>query len=395
MCTTLLFFILLSFLPSFRFFPLPSSSLQLGYAISWVEAKNGDLILREGDASDSVLVIVYGRLRAVPRKRRHRIGAGASQSAGHEFSGDMGIGAATPGPASSLDFGAETGNASWRHLGSIASGLSQLGGATTDSMGSPRSAAAGGSSASMSSSAGTSAWNSSGNQAYADPTAQQPREFGFGDVVGAQEFLSGERHRVSVCAVRSSQLARIPGAVFHHTARKFPHVWSHFCRYVFGLLDRGGPSHGEQRRSVLTVAVVPIVDDVPIDYFCDKLHASLEIIGKSTLLDGGEASLAARFRSSRSTPSGTPLASPAAKQDNGGDSMKARADAKLLRRIVAQAQRQENLTRRLSQLEQQNKHLIFKIKKPHENRRWTCAAVANADIVILVGSLVVFGTWPA
>ena len=360
-----------------------SLPFQLGYAISWVEAKNGDLILREGDASDSVLVIVYGRLRAVPRKRKHRIGAGASQSAGHEFSGDMGIGTATPGPASSLDFDAETGNASWRHLGSVASGLSQLG-ATTDSVGSPRN---GPNPSAPMSSGGPAAWNSSGSQAYADPTAQQPREFGFGDVVGAQEFLSGERHHVSVCAVRSSQLARIPGAVFHHTARKFPHVWSHFCRYVFGLRTRRGPSHGEQHRSVLTVAVVPIVDDVPIDYFCDKLHAGLEIIGKSTLLDGGEATLASRFRTSRSTPSATPLASPASKQDKEGDSMKARADDKLLRRIVAQAQRQENLTRRLSQLEQQNMHLIFKIKKPHENRRWTRAAVANADIVLLVGAL--------
>ncbi len=69
--------------------------------------------------------------------------------------------------------------------------------------------------------------------------------------------------------------------------------------------------------------------------------------------------------------------------------VRAKADARLLRRIVASARRlEDNLSRRLSQLEQQNKHLIFKIRHPHENQRWTRAAVANADIVILVGACV-------
>ena len=98
-----------------------------------------------------------------------------------------------------------------------------------------------------------------------------PQEFGFGDVVGAQEFLSGTCHRASVCAVRNSQLARIPASVFHHTARRFPQVWAHFCRYVFtarggigggiGGVATTGPG-GANRRSVLTVAVVPIVKEV-------------------------------------------------------------------------------------------------------------------------------------
>jgi len=324
--------------------------------VSWIEAKNGDLILREGDASDSVLVIVYGRLRTVARKKKGRKAFGINTSTAVEFSGGMGIGAATCGPYQ-LNSDETHGSASWREFGSVASNLSSLGVEATSS------ATDGVQSRSR---ASTEHLNLLAEH------DDKPKEFGFGNVVGAQEFLAGTRHRRSVCAIRNSQLARIPASVFHHTARKIPHVWSHFCRYVFGL--SGGAT---ERRSVLTVAVVPIVKDVPIDYFCDKLHAGLEIIGKTTVLDGGEATLTKAAQTPSSTPTGSPLPSRQSAR---------RSDDRSFRKIVAHVQRHhENLSRRLSQLEQQNKHLIFKIRQPLEHRRWTRAAVGNADIVIVVG----------
>ena len=104
-------------------------------------------------------------------------------------------------------------------------------------------------------------------------------ELGVGETVGELAVISGQPRSATVYAIRDSQLARLTTARFEQLLERHPKATFKMVtsRLVARLRNRSGP----KRRpvSISTVAVVPAAPSVPLSAFATRLAASLARLG--------------------------------------------------------------------------------------------------------------------
>ena len=124
-------------------------------------------------------------------------------------------------------------------------------------------------------------------------------ELGAGETVGEMAFISGEPRSATVYAIRDSQLARLSTARFEQLLEQHPKGTFQMVtsRLVARLRNRSSPTR--RPVSISTVAVVGAAPGVPVPAFAARLAGSLAQLGRVGHLTsalGGSRPRPARYR---------------------------------------------------------------------------------------------------
>lgn len=122
-------------------------------------------------------------------------------------------------------------------------------------------------------------------------------EHGAGESVGEFEMLTNIRHQNTVHAIRDTELAKLPKALFHGLALRHPEIAIRVSRMIaLRAAKKGGlnVSNGVPERRNLnlrTVAIVPVSGVVSVRQFAEHLKEAMESMNVSVEALTGEAVL--------------------------------------------------------------------------------------------------------
>ncbi|KAJ1551968.1 phosphatidylcholine and lysophosphatidylcholine phospholipase, partial [Cladochytrium tenue] len=231
--------------------------LHIDVALDWAHVNAGQVLYRQNDPSDSIYIVLHGRLRSII-----------------EHYDDDENGSTGGVPASPV------GNKPAGKLG-------KMPGSKFASMGDY-----------MSNANGPSSFEIAG-------------EFGAGESVGELEVLTDTRRPTTVHAIRDTEIAVMPRTLFNALAMRYPEITIHVSRLIASRLRSvavdqsapqtngaiglmGGamgavasqvmPPAGGDAKSNLnlkTVALLPVSAAVPVAEFAERLRSALELIGAS------------------------------------------------------------------------------------------------------------------
>ncbi|HEX6572169.1 MAG TPA: cyclic nucleotide-binding domain-containing protein, partial [Steroidobacteraceae bacterium] len=105
-----------------------------------------------------------------------------------------------------------------------------------------------------------------------------------GETIGEIGMLTGGARSASIRAVRNSLLLKMTSAAFDRLARQRPDLTRHIAGSIAGRLrDRtAGVSH--IRRTLKTIALLPLGPMSPVEALSQRLHAALEPLGSTCVL---------------------------------------------------------------------------------------------------------------
>jgi len=118
----------------------------------------------------------------------------------------------------------------------------------------------------------------------AEPGARLVAEVNPGETIGEIGMLTGDPRSASIRAVRNSLLLKLTSAAFDRLSRQRPELTRHIAGGIAGRLrDRtAGVSH--IRRTLKTIALLPLGAPAALEPTTRKLRAALEAIGPVCLL---------------------------------------------------------------------------------------------------------------
>ncbi|CAG0883270.1 unnamed protein product [Darwinula stevensoni] len=111
-------------------------------------------------------------------------------------------------------------------------------------------------------------------------------EYGRGDLVGIVELLTHTQRSTTVMAIRDTELAKLSGGLLNYLKWKFPSVVTKLIKLlghrILGTWQKKetGPIDLRPSQSNMnTLAILPVLDDVPLVPFSLELYHSLSAIG--------------------------------------------------------------------------------------------------------------------
>ena len=126
-------------------------------------------------------------------------------------------------------------------------------------------------------------------------------EYGQGDTVGELDAITRQARRTTLHAIRDTELARMPMALFNAISARHPRTTVQLLRMIAtrvrdevgtalstsrlpttGIASGLQPLSGRGNLNLKTVAIVPVHKNVPVDAFARKLQSALEDIGAPT-----------------------------------------------------------------------------------------------------------------
>ncbi len=177
-------------------------------------------------------------------------------------------------------------------------------------------------------------------------------ELGRGDAVGELAVLGGERRAATVVAVRDTNLARLSRASFERHSTRYPHALGAFLtKTMVGRFQHQGSAPARRPGTINTLAVVAVSPGLDLDGFSARLSAELSRHGRSLHLS------AARFDQLAGLRGGSQVAA-----DAGSDSL---------------------IVQRLAVLEADHRYVVY--QTDGRNSAWSRRSVRQADHVVLVG----------
>lgn len=112
-------------------------------------------------------------------------------------------------------------------------------------------------------------------------------EYGQGDSIGELEVLTVSKRAYTVHAIRESELAKVPRALFESLAKKHPSITIEIARIIASRVSTrlGAPSlsgyEAPPVSSFRTVSIVPITSGLPVQEFGQKLMNAYKDIGQN------------------------------------------------------------------------------------------------------------------
>ena len=181
-------------------------------------------------------------------------------------------------------------------------------------------------------------------------------EVGRGQTVGEMGILTGDKRTATVCAIRDTLMAKLSVEGFERLLRKHPHeLVKHFAGAVINRLWTQTLGKARDKNSVVTIALIPAGNSVPLTDFSRRLAEALSGHGPTLLLN---SDLLGEFLSPKDIAQ-TPLADP----DN------------------------LSITRWLNHQESTYRYILY--QSDSEPSEWTKRCLRQADRVLLVGDATV------
>ena len=111
-------------------------------------------------------------------------------------------------------------------------------------------------------------------------------ELGRGQTVGEIGILTGGKRTATVCAIRDTLMAKLSVEAFERLLRKHPHeLVKHFAGAVINRLWTQTLGKARDKNSVVTIALIPAGNNVPLTDFSRRLAESLSGHGPTLLLN--------------------------------------------------------------------------------------------------------------
>lgn len=186
---------------------------------------------------------------------------------------------------------------------------------------------------------------------FQDGTQKVWAKLGRGQSVGEMALLTGNKHSVSVVAMRDTLIATLSQDAYYRLLVKYPHsITKRFSGAIVDDLWTQIQGGDRTLNTLFTFTVTPANSDVPLDDFCDELTKKLSLFGKAVHLNS------------------------------------ARVDSILARKGAAQTLHDDaynlNLTQWLS--EQEAKHQFIVFQTDADATSWSKRCLMHADKVLLV-----------
>jgi NTE family protein len=113
------------------------------------------------------------------------------------------------------------------------------------------------------------------------------RELGRGETMGGLSLIAEMPHRARLRAVRDSEVIRIPPGIVERMFYRHPRFGREAVRtWLRNVLYSPPPKAGEDRRSVRTIAVVPVHHGASVEAVAQGLARALQTRGATARIDG-------------------------------------------------------------------------------------------------------------
>ena len=121
---------------------------------------------------------------------------------------------------------------------------------------------------------------------HAGGEARVATELGRGQTVGEIGILTGGKRTATVCAIRDTLMAKLSVEAFERLLRKHPHeLVKHFAGAVINRLWTQTLGKARDKNSVVTIALIPAGNNVPLTDFSRRLAEALSGHGPTLLLN--------------------------------------------------------------------------------------------------------------
>lgn len=110
------------------------------------------------------------------------------------------------------------------------------------------------------------------------------KEFGRGESIGEIELMTAKKRPSTLRSIRNTHVVRIQLSSFQSLSATQPFMAMQISRIIAknasSLIESGtGGSNQVSKRTIQTIAVVPLSDDIPIEEFCVQLTETIAQIG--------------------------------------------------------------------------------------------------------------------
>jgi predicted acylesterase/phospholipase RssA/CRP-like cAMP-binding protein len=119
---------------------------------------------------------------------------------------------------------------------------------------------------------------------HSNGTVEVIREIARGESVGELALLTGKPRSATVRAIRDSELAKLARAAFENTLKRYPQLVGSVTTQIADRQSQG-IDRTLSKRTVRTIAVLPVGRSVPLADFAARLADALKIIGPTLLLN--------------------------------------------------------------------------------------------------------------
>ena len=364
----------------------------IDYGLTWRRMEPGEILVHQGDACDRLFVVLHGRLREMPsRKRKGSIGGngnrfGSGSNGSKNDNGLFTVDITTPPCAV----------AGGRHMivGEIENETKKTANNNNDDDNKNKN--------STNNRNGRSSHSSRNSIHSASPVSHRYKnmngeEYGRGSCVGESEVLVGATFKTTICAIRETEVVEMSRELFHIVASTNPSVHQHVTfNLTKKLLEKNGQHSGSSigisgrglnnssrrkggsRDNISTIAVLPITNHAPIQYLVRALSESLNqstsvatVSSDRIRIDLGleNSSLFAKTKTSHSTDDDPSNKTTTSKEDN-----------------EKQSHEMFTVMSYLSQLEEMHRIVVYACDSVADGpSKWTETCLRQADVVLLVG----------